>query len=95
MYSTARKIVVFGVIIGMMNAIGAILLLCCLPALGINFTLNFSIILYVITSFAVLILLVFGVRSLCQDLDLNYEKDNLRFRDLQKKIDALEAQIKQ
>ena len=94
MFSTAKKLSVFGVILCCLNALGAILLLCSLPALDLNFTLIFSIMLYAITAAACTVLLVISLRSLCQDLDLNYENNSQHLHDMQKKIEELDARTK-
>lgn len=95
MFSTAKKMTVFGVILSLFSAVGAILLLCSLPAINLNFTLFFSIMLLVVTAVASIVLLVFGLRSLCQDLDLYYENTSERLHDMQKKIEELDARTKQ
>ena len=95
MLSTAKKLSVFSVILCFLNIFGAVLLLCSLPALKLNFTIMFSIVLFMITAVASAVLTVISLRSLYQDLDLNYESNSQRLHDMQKKIDELDARTKQ
>ncbi len=94
MFTTAKKLSIFSVIFTCLHLLGAILLLFCLSSLRLGFAVNFCIIVYVIASTVGALLMTVSLRSLCQDLDMNYENNISRFHDLQTKINELEKQIK-
>lgn len=94
MFSTAKTLSIFSVILSAISVISAILLLFCISSLHLGFTVEFCIIVYVIAAVAGSLLMTISLRSLCQDLDLNYENTAQRLHDMQKKINELECQIK-
>lgn len=92
MYSNARILSMFAVILGAINAVMSTLLL-----LGVddrNFAVWFTTIVFYITNAAVLLLLAAGLRSATTDLTVNDEGTQSQIRALKKKVEELEAKVK-
>ena len=90
MYSTAKTLSIFSVIFTTVNIVGTILFAFCLRGLHWGFTAEFSIMVYLITASAGSLIMTICMRSLCQDLDMNYENTAQRLHDLQKKTAELQ-----
>ena len=94
MYSTAKLLSIFSVIISTLNIVGTTLFSFCLSGLDWGFTAEFCMMLYLITASAGSLIMTISIRSLCQDLDLNYENTAQRLHDLQKKTTELQERVK-
>ena len=94
MYSTAKTLSVFSVIFSALNILGTVLFTFCLRGLDWGFTAEFCIMMYLITASAGSLIMTISMRSLCQDLDMNYENTTRRLQDLQKKNEQLEIRMK-
>ena len=82
MYSTAKKMATAGAIICVLNIIGGILLIMVAVYLEVSFTIRFALIMYVITMTISPLLLTLGLRSLCQDLDYEYESNAKKLKEI-------------
>ena len=92
MYSNARMLSMFAVILGAINAVMSALLM-----LGVddrNFASWFTTIVFLITNAAVLLLLAAGLRSTTTDLSVNDEGTQSQIRALKKRVEELEAKTK-
>ena len=92
MYSNARILSMFAVILGAINAVMSVLL-----TLGVddrNFAVWFTTIVFLITNAAVLLLLAAGLRSTTTDLNVNDESTQTQIRSLKKRVEELEAKVK-
>lgn len=93
MYSSARKYSTLSAICCAINIVGLLLYLMMSASLRLTFASKFAIGMILIASALGFLLLTLGLRSLCQDLDSEYENTNMKFRELNKKIKELESRM--
>ena len=93
MYSTARKMATISAIVCSLNIFGAILFCMVTLSLNITFAVRFSMIMYLATSSIVTMLLTLGLRSICQDLEYEYEDDSRKFRNLDDRLEDVERKV--
>jgi len=94
MYTTAKKLSVFCVITGAINAFMGLSVLGFASALGLTFFEMFALIFYIITSSATFIILTCAIRSLCADLQYSEEIDSKNYNELKKQVEELEYRVK-
>lgn len=94
MRSTIRYLSIFCVILSAISLLAAVMLAMALNTVLLTFGMKFSIIIFLFTIALICLLLTLGLRSLCQDLDLEYESTAIKIRDLSKKISELEEKCK-
>lgn len=94
MRSTIRYLSVFCVILSAISLFAAVMLVMALHTTVLTFGMKFSIIVFLFAVALICLLLTLGLRSLCQDLDLEYETTAIKIRDLSKKISELEEKCK-
>lgn len=92
MYSTARKLSLISAILCAVNIMGVILFFLSSPVLALPFSAGFAIFMILIASVGVSLLLTLSLRSICQDLEYEYEDHIRRSAELAKRIATLEAQ---
>ena len=90
MYSTARKLSVFSAILCCFNITGTALFLIYQINADWAFSLRFSTTIILVSATVISLLLTIGMRSLCHDLEYEYEDNAKRFRDLTKRVRDLE-----
>ena len=90
MFSTANKLSVIGIILGVLNLIVAAMLLLYFRSAGLGFALTFCGIIYLVTTSVILMLLACGLRGAAQDMTLNDESYMSRITDLRKRVEYLE-----
>lgn len=91
MYSTAKRLSLIGAILTVLNIVATILFFLYFPNSGLSFPLIFTAGTYLVTASVTSLLLTICVRSLCVDLEYEFEDNARKFRDLSKKIHDLEA----
>ena len=94
MYSTARRLSTLCVILAVIHAFMGIALIIYSTGYKFSFAVSISLTAYIITSIISFICLSCGLRSLCGDLDLEYENREKANRALKKRIEALEFKAK-
>ncbi|MBQ3251689.1 MAG: hypothetical protein IJB02_00385 [Oscillospiraceae bacterium] len=92
MYSNARLLSMFAVILGAINAVMSVLLM--LGTNDMNWTEQFTTVMFLLTNTVVLLLLAAGLRSATTDLTANDESTQSQIRALKKKVDELDAKSK-
>lgn len=90
MYSSARKMSTLSAICCAVNIVGIILFLLISASLKLSFAASFAIIMILVSSAAISFMLTLAMRSLCQDLEYEYENMAIKLRELNKKIDDLQ-----
>lgn len=91
MYSTARKLSLLTAILGAVNVVGVILYLLASVTLEITFALSFAIFMILASSAAANLLLTVALRSICLDLEYEYEDTQKKISSLTKRINELEG----
>ena len=94
MYSAARKLSVFCIIVVIFNVLGAILTSLFLATQAISFGEYFAIILFIAPTTILTVLLSLGMRSLLQDLDIEVSDRNTKIKTLSDRITTLENKVK-
>ena len=95
MYSNARNMSLFAVILGALNILTAIVLaFVYLKDFKMGWTFEFAAMIYLLTSAAGLMLLASGLRSATTDLTTNEDATQNQIRALKKKVEELETKIK-
>ena len=90
MYSTAKKMSTISAICCAANIMGLILFVLISASLNLTFAANFAILMFMITGAATNFAVTLGLRSLCQDLDYEYENTTIKFKEINEKIEVLE-----
>ena len=90
MFSSANKLSVIGIVLGVLNLMIAALLLLYFTSAELGFALTFSAIVYLLTTSVILMLLACGLRGAAQDMMLNDEGYMSRITDLRKRVEYLE-----
>lgn len=93
MYATARRMALISAICCAGNILGVILLFMCSAGIGISFAISFSIAIVLGTSAAVNLMITLGLRSLCQDLQYEYEDNFNKFHQVHEKIKEIEKKM--
>ena len=75
------------------NIVGLLLFLMLSSALEITFALSFAISLFMISTSAITLMLTVGLRSICQDLEYEYEDTFKKYRELNHQIHDIENKI--
>lgn len=94
MYTTAKHFSVICTILAAFNVFALLLFLLYFRSCDWDFTMIFKTALYLVTTTAISVLMAIGMRSLTQDLELEYESNAKRFKELSKKVEALENSMK-
>ena len=92
MYSTARKMSLLCAILSAVNIMGVFLYLLSSAALSIPFSAGLAIFMILVASAGVSLMLTIALRSICQDLEYEYEDHIRRSSELSKRIEVLENQ---
>lgn len=92
MYSSARKMSNLSAVACAVNLLGIILYLMLSASLGLSFAISFAIIMILVSSAVVNFMVTLSLRSLCQDLETEYEGMSVKLKELNKKIDQLQPQ---
>ena len=93
MYSTAKLLSIFCVILAVANVVAAIMLLLYFTRNSFDFVTVFTATMYFISATGVLTLLTTALRSLCADLQSEYDSTAEQLHDLKKQITALEKKL--
>ncbi len=91
MYSTAKKLSIFIFILAIINIVFTVL--CMLELANKDFAEAFIKACYYVSGCISLLLLTVATRSMCSDLDLDYEIKARQLREQNKKIAELEEKI--
>lgn len=91
MYSTAKKLSIFIFILAIINIVFTVL--CMLELANKDFAEAFIKACYYVSGCVSLLLLTVATRSMCSDLDLDYEIKARQLREQNKKIAELEDKI--
>lgn len=94
MYTTAKKLSVFCVILGAIHAFMGLALMIFASAMGLTFFEMFALIFYILTSATIFIILVCALRSLCSDLEYTEEINATHYVEMKKQVDELEYRVK-
>ena len=94
MYTTAKKLSVFCVILGAINAFMGLALMIFASSMGLTFFEMFALIFYIITSVLIFIILTCALRSLCADLEYEEEINAKHYVEMKKQVDELEYRVK-
>lgn len=90
MYISAKKFSTLSAIGCAVNIVGLLLYWMMSGSLLIQFALSFAITLFMLSSAGIFLFLTLALRSLCQDLDSEYENTCMKFREINNKIQELE-----
>ena len=90
MYSSANKLASFSAICCAITVLGVILFVLAAPALRLAFAASFAIFTLLIGTAAGLFAITLSLRSLCQDLQYEYENNIGKFKELNDQIKVLE-----
>lgn len=95
MYTTAKRLSIFMLILAIMFSLFnvGIIMLETLTDMEKNFALGFCKLISILACSATLIILTASVRSMCADLELEYEAKAKQSRNLTKRIEELERKI--
>lgn len=93
MYSTAKLLSIFCVILAVVNVVGAIMLLLYFTRNSFDFVTVFTCTMYALSATGVLVLLTVALRSLCADLQSEYDSTAEQIHDMKKHITALEKKL--
>jgi hypothetical protein len=77
-------------ILSAIDVVGVILYLLASAALNMNFALSFAIFMMIASSAAINLMLTVALRSICQDLEYEYENTTTKLSELNKRIAELE-----
>lgn len=94
MRTTIRYLSIFCVILTALSFLAAVMLTMAIQTLQLDYGLKFSIIIFLFATSIISLLLTLGLRSLCRDLDLEYEANAIKIRELTKKVRELEEKCK-
>ena len=95
MYSSARNMSMFAVILGAFNILSAIVLaIVYLKEFRMGWTFEFAAMIYLLSGAAAMMLLAAGLRSATTDLTTNEDATQEQIRALKKKVEELEAKVK-
>ena len=95
MFSSANKLSVIGIILGVLNLMIAALLLLYFTSVELGFALTFCAIVYLLTTSVILMLVSCGLRGAAQDMMLNDEGYMSRITDLRKRVEYLEKRLEE
>ena len=90
MYTTAKRISVISIILAAFNILATFLFLLHFPDSGWSFAIIFMTGLFLVTASAMSIMMTIAMRSLTQDLELEYESSSKKLRELSKRMESLE-----
>ena len=93
MYSTAKLLSIFCVILAVANVVAALMLLLYFTRSNLGFTTVFTAIMYLLSATGILTLLTTALRSLCQDLQSEFDSTSEQIHELKKEIDSLEKKL--
>lgn len=95
MYSNARNMSLFAVILGALNILTAIVLaVVYVKEFRMGWTFEFAATIYLLTGAVAMMLLASGLRSATTDLTTNEDTTQEQIRALKKKVEELEAKVK-
>ncbi len=94
MFATAKTISIFSIILSVINVLGVLMLTLMLTTYDFGFSIEFCLIIYLITSTLGTLLVTLGVRSICQDSVMNHESTSRKIREIENRCKILENQIK-
>lgn len=93
MYSTARRMALLSAIGCAINIVGLLLFLLVSATLTITFAASFAIFMFMISAAAICLMLTLGLRSICQDLEYEYEDTYKKMSEMNKRIHNLENRM--
>lgn len=94
MFSTAKTISIFSIILAAINVLGVAMLTLLLLTYDFGFSIEFCIIVYLATSTLATLLVTLSLRSMCHDLLLNHESTSHKLRQIENRFKDIEKQIK-
>lgn len=93
MYSTAKLLSIFCVILAVANVVAALMLLLYFTRSNLGFTTVFTAIMYLVSATGIMALLAAALRSLCADLQSEFDSTSDQIHDMKKQIEALEKKL--
>ena len=93
MYSTAKLLSIFCVILAVDNIVAALMLLLFFARSSLGFTTVFTAIMYLVSATGIMALLAAALRSLCADLQAEFDSTSDQIHDLKKQIETLENKL--
>ena len=94
MYTTAKRLSIFCFILAVINIAFTLFYLLLLKQQMLNFTEMFIRCCYLGSSTLVLILLTIATRSICSDLEMEYDSRSRQIKGMEDHIKELESKIK-
>ena len=94
MYSVAKKLAAFSFILCIANAVFTVLYIILMIGQHLPFPEMFTKVCYSVTGTGVLVLATVAIRSLCADLELEYDARSRQLREQNEHIKKLEEKIK-
>lgn len=94
MYSVAKKLSILSVILCVVNAVFAVLNIILMVGQNLPFPEMFTKVCYLVSGTGALVLLTIAARSICADLELEYDARSRQLRDQNEHIKKLEDKIK-
>ena len=93
MYSSAQRLSTISAIGCAVNVVGLLMYWLMSGSLMLNFALSLGITMFMLSSTLIFLLLTVAMRSLCQDLESEYENSNMKFREINKKLKEIEDRL--
>ena len=90
MYHFAKRLTTIASIIGYVNAIVVLLFAFYFPGSGLDGSTIIIMSFYLVSTCALILLLNFALRGLCDSLEFNFVKDAEKTQELEKRIHFLE-----
>ena len=93
MFSTAKTISIFSIILAVINILGVVMLTLMLLTYDFGFSIEFCVVIYLLTATVSTLLVTLSLRSMCQDLLLNHESTSRKLRELENRCKVIENHL--
>ena len=94
MYSSARKLTAISFILAALSILGLVMVTMFFIYLHLAFHWMFALLLYLISITLIGLLLTISLRSILQDMDVEYENQARQINKLKERIEDLELKVK-
>ena len=90
MYSTARKIATASAIFCALNIFVGLIFILVTMSLNLAFPIRLSMIMYIVTVSLTTLMLTLSIRSICEDLQYEYENNIKKLHDMNDRLKDIE-----
>ena len=91
MYSSAKKMATLSAVACAINFIGLIMFIMMSNALKLSFAMNFALFMVMISGSVISLCLTISMRSICLDLQYEFEDQAKKLREINQKIKEIES----